>query len=62
VKRSQANDWGHTCVVGNGRDKLDGHPAFPGRFKKEQKPNLAVLDIRNLGTQLEHPGVRAKGE
>jgi hypothetical protein len=62
VKRSQSNDGGHTCVVGNRRDKFDGHPALPGCFKKEQEPNLALLDISDLGTQLEHPGRRAKDE
>ena len=43
-------------------DKLDGHPAFPGCFKKEQKTNLALLDISDLGAELEHTGGRAKDE
>jgi hypothetical protein len=62
VKRSQSNDGGHTCVVGNRHDEFAGHPALPGCFKKEQEPNLALLDISDLGTQLEHPGWRAKHE
>ncbi len=62
MKGSELNDGGHTCVVGNGRDKFDGHPALPGCFKKEKEPNLALLDISDLGTQLEHPGWRAKDE
>ncbi len=62
VKRSQSNDGGHTGVVGNRRDKFDGHPALPGCFKKEKEPNLALLDISDLGTQFEHPGGRAKDE
>ena len=62
MKRSESNDGGHTCVAGNRRDKFVGHPALPGGFKKEEESNLAFLDISDLGTQLEHPGWRAKDE
>ena len=62
VKRSKRNDCRPSSAVANGSDKLHGHPAFPGCFKEEQEPDLLLLDISDLGTQLEHPGWRAKNE
>jgi hypothetical protein len=60
--RSKWNDCRPSSVVANGRDKLYGHSAFPGCFKEKQESDLLLLDISNLGTQLEHPGWRAKNE
>ena len=62
MKRSRSNDCAPASVVANSRDKLYGHPAFPGCFKEEQEPDLLLLDISDLGTQLEHSGWRAKDE
>ena len=62
VKRSKSNDRGRTWVVGNGRDEFDGDRAFPLCLEEEQKPNLPLLHISHLGTQLEHPARRTKDE
>ena len=62
MKRSKANDWSQARVIGNRGDKLDGHSSFPGCCKKEQEPNLSLLDISDLGTQLKYPGWRAQDE
>jgi len=62
VKRSKSNERGRTWVVGNGRDKFDGHRAFPRCLEEEQKPNLSLLHVSDLGTQFKHPGRRTKDE
>jgi hypothetical protein len=62
MKLSGSNDRRPTSVVANSSDKLHGHPAFPGCFKEEQEPDLFLLDISDLGPQLEHSGWRAKDE
>jgi hypothetical protein len=62
VKKLKCNGCGPTSVVTDSRDKLYGHPAFPGCFKEEQQPDLQLLDISDLGPQLEHSGWRSKDE
>jgi hypothetical protein len=57
-----ANDRGCARDLGDRGDKLDRHAAFPGCFKKEQNPNLPLLDIGDAGGDLEHPCWRAKDE
>jgi hypothetical protein len=58
----KANVRGFARDLGDRGDKLDRHPAFPDCLKKEQKPNLSLLDIGDAGGDLEHPGWRAKNE
>lgn len=53
---------GSTRIVGDRRDKLDCHPAFPVRPKKEQETNLTFLNIGNLSTELKHASGRAQDE
>ena len=62
MKRSKLNDRGRTWVVGNCRDKADRHGAFPHCLKEEQDPNLPLLYIGDLGTQLKHSSRRTKNE